>query len=77
VAAQLAASQEGLSSVSKYLSACQQRVTFKNITIIILFNYLFIYVLSSTANGQLQSQHEYKHQQYDITKQTRNNKTEK
>jgi hypothetical protein len=25
--------------------------------------YLFIYVLSSTANGQLQSQHEYKDQQ--------------
>jgi hypothetical protein len=24
---------------------------------------LFIYVLSSTANGQLQSQHEYKQQQ--------------
>jgi site-specific DNA-adenine methylase len=27
---------------------------------IIQFNSLFIYVLNSTANGQLQSQHEYK-----------------
>jgi hypothetical protein len=26
-------------------------------------------VLSSTANDQLQSQHEYKQQQYDITRQ--------
>jgi hypothetical protein len=30
---------------------------------IIQFNYLFIYVLNSTANGQLQSKHEYKQQQ--------------
>jgi hypothetical protein len=30
--------------------------------IIIKLNSLFIYVLNSTANGQLQSQHEYKQQ---------------
>jgi hypothetical protein len=29
----------------------------------IQLNSLFIYVLSSTANGQLRSQHEYKQQQ--------------
>jgi hypothetical protein len=29
------------------------------------FNCLFIFVVNSTANGQLQSQHKYKQQQYD------------
>jgi hypothetical protein len=36
---------------------------------LIQLNSLFIYVLSSTANGQLQSQHEYKQQQQDNTGQ--------
>jgi hypothetical protein len=42
------------------------RVQFK---IIIQFNSLFIYVLSPTANGQLQSQHEYKQQKLQQKKQ--------
>jgi hypothetical protein len=42
------------------------------------FNSLFIYVLNSRANGQLQSQHEYKQQQHDNTGQNKkktNNKS--
>jgi hypothetical protein len=35
--------------------------------------YLFIYKLSSTANGQLQSQQKYKQQQYDNTGHNNNN----
>jgi hypothetical protein len=34
-------------------------------------------VLSSTASGQLQSQHEYKQQQYDNTGQTKPDKQKK
>jgi ribosomal 30S subunit maturation factor RimM len=36
--------------------------SYNNINNSIQFNSLFIYVLNSKANGQLQSQHEYKQQ---------------
>jgi hypothetical protein len=36
---------------------------------------LFIYVLSSTANGQLQSQREYEQQQYEITEKNKKETT--
>jgi hypothetical protein len=39
--------------------------------------FLFTYVLSSTANGQLQSQNEHKQQQYDSTAQNKQKATKK
>jgi hypothetical protein len=48
--------------IYNFLRACY--ITLDTIgKVTIKFNSLFIYVLSSTANGQLQSQHEYKQQQ--------------
>jgi hypothetical protein len=41
------------------------------------FNSLLIYVLSSTANGQLLSQNEYEQQQYDSTGQNKRNNKKK
>jgi hypothetical protein len=40
-----------------------------NVIVIIQFNSLFIYVLSSAANGHLESQHECKQEQWDNTGQ--------
>jgi hypothetical protein len=47
------------------------------LTVTIQFNTSFIYVLSSTANGQLQSQNEYRQQQYDSTRQNKEKNKEK
>jgi hypothetical protein len=41
---------------------CEKNITDDIMLKMIQFDSLFIYVLSSTANGQLQSQHEYKQQ---------------
>jgi hypothetical protein len=45
--------------------------------VIIKFNYTFIYVLSSSASGQLHNQHEYIQQQYDSTEWYKNKEQKK
>jgi hypothetical protein len=62
-----------LQARKKYVIKYNEIIQFNTIR----FSSLFIYVMSSTANGQLQSQHEYKpHQQYDNTGEKHNKNRE-
>jgi hypothetical protein len=53
---------KGHVSSSEFSSQIFCLCSFSNLIIIINFHSLLIYVLISTARGQLQSRHEYKHQ---------------